>query len=117
VNPHSSVQVEDTCQTLYAVADELLSLPVLALVRKSDEDYPAAICKLKYYMPAYSDDSTAVSQDLNQTVSESFLEANASLAGVTTYHGGLEEDSSADGTGPGPLEYTLGQYSVRGEAA
>jgi hypothetical protein len=92
VDRHSSLKVEDTCRILYAVTDEMAHPPVLALVRKPNEDYPVAICKHKRCIHAYSDDSTAVSRDPNKTVSESFLEADPSVSGVITYHRRLEED-------------------------
>jgi hypothetical protein len=96
VDPHSSIKVEDTCRNLYAVTDGTLTSypPILALVRKPNEDYPVAICKHKHFMPLCSDYYTAVSQDPNKTISESFLEADASLYGVITSYSRLEEDSN-----------------------
>jgi hypothetical protein len=84
VDPHSSIKVEDTCRNLYAVTDGMSTSqpPILALVRKPNEDYPVAICKHRCYMPPYSDYYTAVSQDPDKTISKSFLEADASLDGI-----------------------------------
>jgi hypothetical protein len=95
VDPHSSIKVEDTCRNLYAVTDTTSTSypPILALVRKPNEDYPVAICEHKCFMPPYSDYCTAVSQDPDNTISESFLEADASLYGVVTSYSRLEEDS------------------------